>query len=688
MKRVGKRGEGKFERISWDEALDTLAAALKKTIEKYGNEAVYLNYGSGSYQLVSSRNTAQRLLNMLGGYLNQYGTYSSAQINGAMPYTYGIGAGGSQMTEVGNAELYVAFGHNPMVTRQSGGGQAWELECARNGKKRPKMIVIDPIYTDTCLGKEDEWVPIRVGTDAALVEGMAYVMITENLVDQEFLDKYCIGYDEKTLPKEAPKNGDYKSYILGKGPDGLPKTPEYASKITGVPVETIVRLARLFATTKPVFFAQGYGSQRQANGEQTVRAIAMLPILTGQVGLPGTNHGGREGDISLKEAGLPAGKNPVKTSISFFTWVDAIDHGDQMTAVKDGVRGRDKLEHPIKFLWNQCSNVMVNQHSDHNGTAKILADESKCEFILVIDNQMTSSAKFADILLPDVMQQELNDIAADGYATGTSNFMVALQKAVEPQWEQRSGYAICTALAERFGIKEKYTEGRTQEEWVEWCYNETRKKHPAMPDFKTFWKQGIVKVPGLGVGKTVVLKDFREDPAKHPLKTPSGKIEIWSGALDKLAKTWTLDKDEVISALPMYVRTFEMPGDPLQQKYPLQCFGYHGHGRTHSTYHNVPWLREVQPDQLLINPIDAKPRGIADGATVEVFNDRGRVRIAAKVTERIIPGVVAFPQGGWWTPGEDGTDTGPSINTLTTPRHSPLAKANPQHTNLVEVKAL
>ena len=108
-----------------------------------------------------------------------------------------------------------------------------------------------------------------------------------------------------------------------------------------------------------------------------------------------------------------------------------------------------------------------------------------------------------------------------------------------------------------------------------------------------------------------------------------------------------MSRDEVISALPMYVRTFEMPGDPLQKKYPLQCFGYHGHGRTHSTYHNVPWLREVQPDELLINPIDAKPRGIADG-----------------------------------------TDTGPSINTLTTPRHSPLAKANPQHTNLVEVKAL
>ncbi len=690
MKRVGKRGEGKFERISWDEALDIVAKNLRHTIETYGNEAVYLQYGSGSYQLVSSRNTAARLLNMLGGFLNQYGTYSSAQINAAMPYTFGIGAGGSQMTEVANAELYVTFGHNPMVTRQSGGGQAWELECARTeGKKRPKMIVIDPIYTDTCLGKEDEWVPIRPGTDAALVEGIAYELIRNNWVDQAFLDTYCVGYDEKTLPKGAPAKSDYKSYILGLGPDQTPKTPEYASRITGVPAETILRLARLFGTTKPVFFAQGYGSQRQANGEQTVRAIAMLPILTGNIGLSGTNHGGREADISLGDVGLPAGKNPVKTAISFFTWVDAIDHGTEMTALNAGVRGRDRLAVPIKFLWNQCSNVMVNQHSDHNGTAKILADESKCEFILVIDNQMTSSAKFADILLPDVMQQELNDIAADGYATGTSNFMVALQKAVEPRWEERSGYAICTGLAERFGIKDRYTEGRSQEDWVRWCYEETRKKHPdAMPDFDTFWKQGIVKVPGLGVGRTVVLKDFREDPVKHKLKTPSGKIEIYSERLAEIATTWELKKDEHISALPQFVRTFEMPGDDLQKRYPLQCFGYHGHGRTHSTYHNVPWLREIQPDLLLINPIDARARGIEDGSEVEVFNDRGRVRIAAKVTSRIIPGVVAFPQGGWWTPGKDGVDRGPSINTLTSPRTSPLAKANPQHTNLVEVTSV
>ena len=253
----------------------------------------------------------------------------------------------------------------------------------------------------------------------------------------------------------------------------------------------------------------------------------MLPILTGQIGLAGTNHGGREGDINLNDAGLPTGTNPVKTAISFFTWTDAIDHGEKMTAKADGVRGADKLKSGIKFLWTQCSNVNMNQHSDHNATARILSDEKKCEFILVIDNQMTATARWADVILPDVMQQELNDIAADGYATGTSNFMVALQKCVDPQWQQKSGYWICSQLAKRFGIEAQYTEGRSQEQWVRWCYDETRKKHPdAMPEFDAFWKAGIVKIPGLGKDKTVVLKDFRDDPAAHPLRTPSGKIEI------------------------------------------------------------------------------------------------------------------------------------------------------------------
>lgn len=123
--------------------------------------------------------------------------------------------------------------------------------------------MIDPIYSDSMMGREDEWIPINPGTDAALVEGIAYVLITENLIDKPFLDKYCIGYDETTLPKSAPKNSDYKSHILGKGPDGIAKTPEWASKETGIPKETIIRLAREIGTTKPLFVAQGWGPREE-----------------------------------------------------------------------------------------------------------------------------------------------------------------------------------------------------------------------------------------------------------------------------------------------------------------------------------------------------------------------------------------------------------------------------------------
>ena len=690
MKRVGKRGENKFERISWDEALDIVAKQLKYTIEKYGNEAIYLQYGSGSYQLVSTRRTADRLLNMLGGSLGCYGTYSSAQINGAFPYTYGLGAGGSQMTEVGNAKLYVSFGNNTMVTRQSGGGQAWELDCARQGKDRPRMIIVDPIYTDTCLGKEDEWVPIRPGTDAAFVEGMAYVMIKENLVDQAFLDKYCVGYDEKTLPKGAPAKSDYKSYILGEGEDKTPKTPEYASRITGIPTETIIRLAREMAKTKPVFFAQGYGPQRQANGEQTARAIAMLPILTGQVGLPGTSTGMEEDGTNWEPTYLPVGTNPIKAQIPVFLWTDAILRGEQMDWIHDGVKGLEegkKLGHSIKMIVNSGGNTLINQHGDCNWTDKVLRDDSKCEFIVVCDNMMTPSARYADILLPDTLGPETDDICGNGDSMGDLACIYPMHKAVDPAFDQRPSWEICRGIAKELGLEEQYTEGRDQKGWIKWCYEQTRKDNPELPEFDKFWKAGPTQLFNVK-WQPIMFKEFREDPVKNPLKTPSGKIEIYSEALANLSKTWVLPKGDVISALPKFVQTFDMPGDKASKKYPLQCFGYHGHGRTHSTFHNLPWLREVHPDQVLINELDAKARNIADGDKVHVFNDRGCIEVPAHVTKRIMPGVCAVPQGAWYKPvKKDGKtiDVGACINTLTGHRPSPLAKGNPQHSNLVEI---
>ncbi len=161
-------------------------------------------------------------MNCCGGYLNHYGDYSSAQIAAGLNYTYGGWADGNSPSDIENSKLVVLFGNNPGETRMSGGGVTYYLEQAR-AKSNARMIIVDPRYTDTGAGREDEWIPIRHGTDAALVNALAYVMITENLVDQPFPDKYCVGYDEKTLPASAPANGHYKAYILGRGSDGVAK---------------------------------------------------------------------------------------------------------------------------------------------------------------------------------------------------------------------------------------------------------------------------------------------------------------------------------------------------------------------------------------------------------------------------------------------------------------------------------
>ncbi|EOW1108504.1 DmsA/YnfE/YnfF family dimethyl sulfoxide reductase [Enterobacter kobei] len=640
MKRVGKRGEGKFERISWDEALNTITASLKDVVARYGNEAVYINYSSGIVGGNITRSSpyaslVARLMNCYGGFLSHYGTYSTAQIACAMPYTYGSNDGNST-SDIENTKLVVMFGNNPAETRMSGGGITYYLEQARE-RSNARMIVIDPRYTDTAAGREDEWIPIRPGTDAALVAGLAWVMINENLVDQSFLDKYCVGYDEKTLPEGAPANAHYKAYILGQGDDGTAKTPEWASRITGIPANRIVKLAREIGSAKPAYICQGWGPQRQANGELTSRAIA---------------------------------------------------RGPEMTALRDGVRGKDKLDVPIKFIWNYAGNTIINQHSDINKTHDILQDESKCEMIVVIDNFMTSSAKYADIVLPDLMTVEQEDIIPNDYA-GNMGYLIFLQPVTAPKFERKPIYWIMSEVAKRLGpdIHQKFTEGRTQAQWLQYLYAKMLEKDPQLPSYDELKKMGIYKRKDPN-GHFVAYKKFRENPEANPLKTPSGKIEIYSSKLAEIAATWELAKDETISPLPVYASTFDGWDAPARAQYPLQLFGFHFKARTHSSYGNVDVLKAACRQEVWLNPLDAEKRGIKNGDTVRVFNDRGEVRIEAKVTPRIMPGVSAMGQGAWHDANMNGDriDHGSCINTLTTHRPSPLAKGNPQHTNLVQIE--
>ncbi|WP_314721504.1 DMSO/selenate family reductase complex A subunit [Haemophilus pittmaniae] len=694
MKRVGKRGEGKFKRISWDEALTEIAQSLRKNIEAYGNESIYLNYGTGTLGGTMTRSwppgatMVARLMNCIGGYLNHYGDYSTAQIAVALDYTYGGGwALGNSMADIENTRLIVLFGNNPAETRMSGGGLTYCIEQAK-ARSNAKLIIIDPRYNDTGAGREDEWIPIRPGTDAALVAAMAYVMITENLIDKPFLDKYCVGFDEVTMLADAPKNGHYKAYILGEGADGIAKTPDWAAAITGIPASRIISLAREIATTKPAFIAQGWGPQRRSNGEFISRAIAMLPILTGNVGIHGGNTGARESAYGLPFVRMPTLTNPVQASIPMFLWTDAIVRGPQMTALTDGIRGVEKLSAPIKFIWNYASNCLINQHAQINRTHEILQDESQCEMIVTIDNHLTSTAKYSDILLPDCTASEQMDFALDAYVANM-NYVIFADQVIQPSFECRNIYQMLSDLAEKLGVKEQFTEGRTQEEWLRHIYAQSREALPELPSFEEFRAQGIFKKVDPN-GCFVAYEDFRRDPEKHPLQTPSGKIEIYSSRLAEIAKTWQLAEGDVIDPLPIHVQSFEHYGDPLMEKYPLQLSGFHYKARTHSTYGNVDVLQAANPQEMWINPLDAASRQIKDGDKVRIFNDRGEVRVDAKVTPRIMPGVVGLGEGAWHDADMfgDKIDHAGCINVLTTQRPSPLAKGNPQHSNLVQVERL
>ena len=278
MKRVGKRGEGKFVRISWDEAYDTIAAQMQRIKQTYGNEAIHLIYGTGVYGQISQSwitpafgGALPRFLHMFGGYLGYYNTYSSACFSYSTPFTYGAAEGNSP-DDLVNSKLIVLFAENIVETRMGGANTAHYIKLAR--EKGARVIVVDPRYSDTVTALADEWIPIKPTTDNAFMDAMAYVILTENLHDQTFLDKYCLGFDEEHMPPGIPANNSYKSYLLGLGDDKTAKTPEWAERITGVSRETIVKVARQIAQIKPTCLLQGFGWQRHAYGEQPVIAAS------------------------------------------------------------------------------------------------------------------------------------------------------------------------------------------------------------------------------------------------------------------------------------------------------------------------------------------------------------------------------------------------------------------------------
>lgn len=301
------------------------------------------------------------------------------------------------------------------------------------------------------------------------------------------------------------------------------KTPEWAEGITGVPADTIRSLARRYAKAKPAALIQGYGPQRNANGEQSTRGGILLACMTGNVGISG---GWASGVADWKNHKLPSWPklvNHYNRQIPVYLWTDAVLHGRTMNQL-DGVQWIDGSEEPvtlesdIKMILNLAGNCLINQHGDINRTAESLRDESKCEFIVVSDLFMTASAKFADILLPGISMFECENITMPWLYT---DFLGFNNKVMEPLYEGRFEYDWLSEVADRLGLKEQFTCGRTASEWLKYLYEELRKTETELPDYEIFKKQALFRYQ-----KQPIRPAFKEkcsNPETHPVSDKERK---------------------------------------------------------------------------------------------------------------------------------------------------------------------
>ena len=662
-------------RISWDEALDLLASEMLRVKETYGNSALFVPYGTGSYNQLNGSQAARRLMNLFGGCLGIYNSYSWGATNIATPTVYGTLVTGNQRQDWLNAKYILMWGWNPAEMRDGTNSEYFIKLARQNGAH---VVCIDPRLSLSATSLADEWIPLRPGTDAAMMSAMAYVMISEGLYDPEFVSTHCVGFDSSQMPVGCEGAESYQDYILGHM-DGQPKTPDWAETITSVPEVTIARIAREYATLKPGVLYQGYGMQRRAYGEQVVRAGCVLAAITGNVGVPGGWASGLA--LQAPDGGplwnvFPVGENPIKASIPVFLWSEAVLHGHDM-GPEHGVIGAERLDNDIKLIYAVATNCLINQHANVNRSAAILQDESLVEFLAVQDNFLTSTARFADLVLPACTQFETWGLE-DGWKYGDE--VILMPKLVEPLGESKSDYRICAELAVRLGFSEAYTEGRDERAWVDWILDRYRQtRFPGCPSLVEFEAAnlGVYSLPV--TGPAVALADFRRDPEGHPLDTPSGKIEIFS------KKLYDLGRLQDIPPIPKYIEEWESPFGAEASKYPLQVIGHHTLARVHSTHDQNDWLGEAFPQRVFINPLDADERGIINGDRVRVYNERGALELPCRVTTKILPGVIDIPQGAWWRPDAQGIDQRGCVNVLTSERWTPLAFGTAQHTTMAQV---
>jgi anaerobic dimethyl sulfoxide reductase subunit A len=630
--RVGPRGSGAFREISWSEALERVADGLMRVHARHGAAAIMPLGGSGSCRgaLHNTESLPLRFLALLGGYTGTYGSYSSGAASYTTPFVLGDAPSGIDAATLQYSRLILLGGANVEDCR---------LGCELGSRVRQArdrgvpVIVIDPRRTRTVSRLGTEWIPVRPGTDAALMLGVLHVLVTEGLIDRPFIARMSVGFDR------------LECHVLGQ--DGTPpKTPTWAAAICGVPADTIINLARRYAAARPTALIPGLSIQRTIGGEEAIRLAIALQVATGNIGIRGGSSGGlvwsRLPDPQVGTLPVPA--NPAGLGVPVYQWADAILGGRAGGFPSD-----------IHAVYNVGGNYVV-QGADTTKSARAF---HTLEFAVCHDLFLTPTARHCDVVLPVAASPERADIVLTG-----ANMLLYSHRAVEPPPGVMTDYEVFCALAARLGLEPAFSQGRTADDWLA-----TFVEASEIRDVETFQRTGIYwGRDRLRVG----LADFVADPQAHPLSTPSGRIEVASDALRRGG----------FSPVPTARCLLPEPEQPLYLVTPKSRY------RVHSQHSNIPWFREREEQALWIHPDTAATRGIADGDLVLVRNARGRVRVPARVTPDIMPDVVCLLEGVWPEVMPDGTDVAGSANMLTDTTPTLPSASSRTHSVLVQVETV
>ncbi|MGQ0463816.1 MAG: molybdopterin-containing oxidoreductase family protein [Sporichthyaceae bacterium] len=606
MRRVGAKGEGKWERITWEAALDEIALRFRSIVDEFGPEAIMPVSYLGTQGILNGLNVGDPFFAKLGATISER-TYCDSGSCTAYAMTIGDTAGVDPESLV-NSKFILVWACNILSTNL----HLWPFVVEAK-KRGAKVVVVDPVKTRTA-AQADQHIAIRPGTDAALALAMCHVIIAEGLVDQDYVDNYTVGY-----PEFVERVQQY--------------TPEWAEAECGVAAEVIRTLAREYAADQPSLIRIGVAVERHAGGGQTVRTLSILPALVGAWRKPG-------GGILQ----LPLWAFPVNWPA--FLHPELLTPGKRIVnqfLLGDALSGGLGLDPPLKSLFVYNSNPVV-VCPDQEKLIEGLKREDL--FVVVSEQFMTDTAEYADLVLPATTQLEQDDIMFSwGHLYVTYN-----HQAIEPMGEAIPNTELFRRLAARMGFEEdcfKRSDADMIAEAFDWSH-----PHMAGITVESLKEQGWQRL-------NVPAPDEYAPHVEGNFRTPSGKTEILSSAaaavgnfVVPLFRQGSNDHQPggVVDPLPHYVppREGKHSNPHMAERFPLNLLTPKAHAYLNSSFANHDFHRKAQKEpNLIIHPDDAAARGIEDGRPVRVFNDRGDFVVVAKVSDTVLPGVVVSALGGW-----------------------------------------